>query len=68
MKIFIDSDLVSLMNANSYLKDFVYCEIDKISDKQEYYIPIYQHFNDLGINIITDINKNTCVAYIRLVI
>lgn len=69
MTILIDSDLVNLMKCDSYISDFVNCEIDKMYDLQEKYIPINQYFNKLDLSIITMFDENafrTC--YIRLVI
>ena len=69
MTILIDSDLVTLMEHNSYLKDFVYCEINKMHDKQESYTPVNQYFNSLDISIMTMLDdKAYRTAYIRLVI
>lgn len=69
MTILIDSDLVTLMKANSYISDFVICEIDKMYDLQENYVPVSQHFNNLDISVITMFDEKayrTC--QIRLVI
>lgn len=69
MTILIDSDLISLMKANSYISDFVNCEIDKMYELQENYVPVSQHFNNLDISVITMFDEKayrTC--QIRLVI
>lgn len=69
MTILIDSDLVSLMQHDSYISDIVNCEIDKMYDLQEKYTPISLHLQKLDINIITMLDKVAYrTAYIRLVI
>ena len=47
MTILIDMDLVVIMKANSYISDFVNCEVDKMYKEEENYKPISQYFSKL---------------------
>ena len=68
MTILIDSDLVNIMKCNSYISDFVNCEIDKMYDLQENYTSVNQYFNSLDLSIITMLDEKAYrTAYIRLV-